>query len=244
MGENFSEARLVLTPYKLIATLAVVALTLSVLGVTAAIVQLVIEPERWNNVLRLFALGNDGNIPTWFSSGLLAFCGLALALIASIRAKLVLPDVRHWAFLSFLFFMLSIDDVATIHELSGRFLRNNVEGVEELGGLFYYAWVLFAAPLVLVLAVVYLPWFFRLPSRTRLLSGAAAICFLSGALGLEMVNSAIDEARGTDNFQYQMLTAAEEMLEMAGPLIFLYALLRHLEEWVGSVTFDIGSSSN
>ncbi|NTZ42343.1 hypothetical protein G7A66_04390 [Altererythrobacter sp. SALINAS58] len=242
MKSHKKHLSLTLKPLKITRALSFAAGVLAILGVAASIV-LLSEPARGTGALRLFTLGDDGNVPTWFSSVLLGLCGVLLALIAGVRKKLKLPEVWHWTFLSFVFFALSVDDVATVHERLGDLLTKQLSMVRELGGAFSYSWILLGLPAVVMLAIALSPWFFRLPSRTRVLFAISAICFVGGAIGLEMVNASIAYGRGSENLQYQLVTAVEEILEMAGPIIFLYALLGHLRTMVGSITIELQAPS-
>ncbi|MFW5634573.1 MAG: carboxylate-amine ligase, partial [Erythrobacter sp.] len=133
-----------------------------------------------------------------------------------------------WWLLSGIFAVLALDEVAMLHELSGRVLERLVPQIDALGPAFHYAWTLVAIPGVLLLAVVLAPWFFALGSRTRLLFGTSAVMFLGGAVGLEMVNSALDAQIVGRNLAYSLTTVVEESLEFTGVLLFQFALLRHL----------------
>jgi hypothetical protein len=127
-----------------------------------------------------------------------------------------------------------------LHELSGDVLEAIAPAVENLGGVFHYSWTLVGIPAVGLLAVILARWFFALPSQDRFRFGIAAVVYLSGAIGVEMVNSAIDEATIGRSFQYALLTAFEESLEFAGVLIFQVSLLRRLERLGAEATVTFG----
>ena len=57
---------------------------------------------------------------------------------------------------------------------------------------------------------------------------ASAALFLGGAVGLEMVGGSVAETEGIESLRYRLLANLEEGLELAGTLLFIYALL--LEE--------------
>jgi hypothetical protein len=95
---------------------------------------------------QMFILDFEANVPTWFSSGLLLYAAVLLALLAADASCGARPFVNHWRFLAVLFVYLSIDEAVSIHELAGPPLR-------ALGarGARYHAWII---PLAVGLA----PW--------------------------------------------------------------------------------------
>lgn len=95
-----------------------------------------------------FNLDLENNIPSHFSSGLLLLASMLLALIAFFKKKGNDIFARHWAVLSIVFLYLSLDEAASIHELVNRPMRT----MYGLGGAFYFGWVIFAIPLVLLFA--------------------------------------------------------------------------------------------
>jgi hypothetical protein len=97
------------------------------------------------------------------------------------------------------------------------------------GGLLYFSWVIPALALVAFLAVVYGPLFLRLPADLRWNFIAAAVVFLAGTLGMEMLGGAYVQRHGPDHFAYALLANTEEFLELLGQILFIKALLALLE---------------
>ena len=88
--------------------------------------------------VRLFQLDGEANIPAWFSSSLLLQISLLLAIIAYAKKKIKAPYYYHWALLSLIFLLLSIDEASEIHE------RLNIIQLSGLAkGIFYFGWVPF-----------------------------------------------------------------------------------------------------
>jgi len=56
----------------------------------------------------------------------------------------------------------------------------------------------------------------------------AAIVYVAGAAGIEIVEALVDRLSGS--FSFSLLTIVEETLEMAGLVIFIHALLSHLKD--------------
>lgn len=176
--------------------------------------------------LHRMSLMRDSSVPTWFASILLLACSASLALNA------VFERGSHrwpWSLLAVVFAILSIDEIAMLHELSGILLRRVAPAARSLDGVFTYSWVIVGLSAVGVLAVVLWRWFSALALRDRLLFGASAALFVGGACGMEMFNAAVEDAAGGVVTLYAVTTAVEEALEFAGALLFLYALIDRLK---------------
>lgn len=222
----------------LVAGVAVVVLA----GAVADLLYAFDPGQTTDRILQSFSLMSDASVPTYVASMLLLACGFLLAVSAKLEAARATGHAKSWWLLSGIFCLLSLDEVATLHELSGVVLARLVPAVGATGGIFYYSWTLIGIPFVLVLALVLLRWFLALPVRTRLRFGAAAFIFLSGAVGVEMLNSVIDEATAGRSMAYSIFSSIEESLEFAGVLMFLYGLLDHLRRMGASVTFSVGAA--
>ena len=67
----------------------------------------------------------------------------------------------------------------------------------------------------------------------RSLMIAAALLFLSGAVGVEMISGSVMEHAGFNGQGYRLLTSLEEGLELAGILLFIHALFDHRDRLQG-----------
>ena len=199
-----------------------------------------------NKYLRLFDLSLEMNIPTFFSILLLISASLLLAIIAVLNYKQKNIDVSKWVILSFGFLFMAYDEGFQVHENLVGIVRPLL-GDGKLG-FFYYAWVVPAIPFVFVLALFFYKFLQRLPTSTRLTFVIAAIVYLSGCIGFELIGGRYDELYGYgryhmlygyENFTYNMISTVEESLEMAGLIIFLYGLLVYLGGNYKEVRFRI-----
>ena len=189
-------------------------------------------------VLQLFHLDTDANLPTYFSAMLL----LASALALGSSARLIRESEEPWfpwAALAVGFLLLSIDEVAMMHERVGMILKNLSPEVDSLGGFLNYKWVLVGIPVTVAVAFAFLPWFLTLRPRLKLLFAVSGTLFLGGAIGVEMINGYIADTRGTLSTAYVLVTAVEESLEMFGAALFLYALLEDLQRRRARLTFEV-----
>jgi hypothetical protein len=176
------------------------------------------------SLVRLTWVDVEGNIPTWYSASLLLLCALLLAFIAAAQRGREHEPKRGWAMLSFIFGILSLDETAQLHELSIAPLQRLFHAT----GWFYYAWIVPAGFAVAVLVLGYVRFLGRLRVRTRRLFLLAGGIFLSGALGIEAVSGRQAYLHGEHNLTYHLIITAEELFEMTGVIIFIYALLDYI----------------
>lgn len=95
---------------------------------------------------------------------------------------------------------------------------------------------------ILILALFFLGFLLRLPSCTRRFFLGAGAIYLGGAIGVEMIGGYYAEVYGFDSLEYQLIAHAEESLEMAGIIVFIYALLRYLADHYPTIQFLIDDS--
>jgi len=196
------------------------------------------DAGHYLGMIRRFDLNAEGNVPTWYSSSLL-LVGAALAgyaFLASARSAATprglrrlnpwhWPARRHWLLACIMLLLMSLDEAAELHEKTILPLRKVVGSNPWL----YYPWVLPAVLLVLAVIAASLRFLARLPGRTRWLLVASAVTYVIGALGMETLGGWYDSLHGQENFPYALFAAAEETLEMAGVVLFIYAMLDHLK---------------
>ena len=183
----------------------------------------------------LFFVDAEQNIPTFFSVLLLLAATLLLTVIALLKNQQRDAHRFAWAVLAFGFLCMAADEAIAFHERLVVPMRA-ILGHRPLG-IFYFAWVIPALGVVLVLALCFLRFLWHLPVRTRSTFVAAAILFLGGALGFEMIGARYTELHGSQNLLYTMIATVEESLEMTGTIVFIYALLRYIDDTWKEVRF-------
>lgn len=167
-----------------------------------------------------FGLNAENSVPAWYSGSLLLLCALALWGVARATSTSRRGYVWHWRILALAFAYLSLDEIASLHELANAPVREAL----DLSGILYLSWVVVAVPLVAVFGLAYARFLFHLPARTRRLFVAAAALYLTGAVGLELPGSVLYEQTGSAGLPYAVISAFEETLEMLGAVLFLYAV--------------------
>ena len=175
----------------------------------------------------LFQVNSEGKIPTWYSAVTLLFCALILTLISYLKRKERARYLIHWIGMATLFALMSLDEAMSIHEMSTAPLRNALNTT----GVFYFAWVIPGLAFTATFVLMYLKFLIGLPRRTMHLFVAAGGIYILGVLGMELVGSAYTYYY-QHNLIYTIFATIEEIFEMSGIVLFIYALLDYLEEYL------------
>ena len=190
--------------------------------------------------IALFNFDTEANLPTWFSSILFAAAALILALVARWKRSGGDRFARHWSSLAVLFLFLTVDEACSLHER-----LNDVAALQRAlrpSGALYYPWVAVYLALLGVLGAAYLRFLRSLPRRTGVAFVLAALLYVGGAAGFEMLGAAQDERHGRDNLAYAGITTFEETLEMLGALVFIHALLAYPAKAEGRLLVRVGGA--
>jgi hypothetical protein len=179
----------------------------------------------------------EGNIPTWYSAALLLISCLLLFAIARVHRHNGLGFVRHWLILSLVFLYLSLDETSQLHELSIPPIRSAFGTT----GLLYYGWIVPAGICVALLVLSYRRFLRNLPTRTRNLFLLAGAVFVGGAIGIEAVSGLHASVHGEESLSYHLIITVEELLEMSGVVLFIYALMDYMGHQMSRLSFDIGT---
>ena len=217
---------------RLLATISgvLVAISLVVKAIHSPIVEVL-------GLRALLNVDNEANIPSLFSSLLLLGAGLLLFVVAARSAEANPGHRRYWRALGWIFLFMGVDEATSIHEhlnFVGHVLRRiGVGGMYE--GAFAWPWVIPGVIVVLIVTVAFARFVFALPGRTRTLLIASAVVYISGALVLEMVGGLAGAGTGVPGpglTPAVLVAHVEELLEMLGVTLFIYALL----DYSGPVT--------
>jgi hypothetical protein len=221
---------IVLRRWFIIRTLTGITLLLLVASIAGQFIKHVLGHHVAFGFVRLFYLDAEANIPTFFSTMLLLLASLLLALIATFKKSCQDPFCRHWVFLSLILLYMAIDEASEIHEMLNK-LGWWITG-RRTGGMFHYGWVMFGMAMATVVTLSYFKFLFHLPGYTRIQFITAAMTFLGGALGVEILEGLYSASHGGENsFQFSMIVTVEEGLEMAGVIILINALLAYIQTY-------------
>ncbi len=172
----------------------------------------------------LFDFDHEKNVPTLYSSAALMLSALLLLLIA-VQHKAADNSWTPWLGLSAILGFLAVDELAQIHEK----LTVPVQSLLNTSGIFYYAWTIPYLLLIGILFLFYFRFLMRLPRRTKYLFITAGTIFITGAVGFEMIGSVlIQSGLGRNTLQTRLIYTCEEVLEMFGVVVFIYALFDYV----------------
>jgi hypothetical protein len=184
-----------------------------------------------SKLISAFSFGYEQNFPTFYSALALLFCAALLAIVGAARRKAHREYAFHWGALAAIFAFLSADEMLEIHEV----LIVPVREALHTGGMLRFAWVIPYGVLVAVFVLAYLKFLRDLPAKTRRRFVVAGALYVLGALGMELLGSKYYDLHGGDNFVYVMHQTLEELLEMAGVIVFAHAIAEYLRDEVGLV---------
>jgi hypothetical protein len=139
--------------------------------------------------------------------------------------------------LSLIFAFLAGDEFCEWHERLIDPLRKSL----HVTGALSFAWVIPYSAAVLVFVAAYAKFWWRLPTRTRLLFAVAGVLYVGGGIVMEMAGSWLFTRYGWESVQFDVETMFEEAMEMGGVAIFVYALLGYLGDRVGSLQIVLAS---
>ena len=241
---------LVICARKVARILALTVLVITLASFTVALLQYIWDnqdfPAPW-----LFNVARENNIPTWYSSFQLLLCSILLATIAAFTVRRGHRYASHWAVLSAVFLLLSLDEVASLHErLSHGPIASLARNLPGLGAIGFFSrfWVVPATIFTIIFVLAYLRFLVALPRETRRLFILAGAVFVLGALGMEMLSARVVSSYGIEDWGNvsgypKMLvilqTVVEELFEMLGIVVFIYALLAYIGSHAKEITVRV-----
>jgi hypothetical protein len=160
-------------------------------------------------------LVRENNPSTWFTSVSLLAAAVAVMLVAATHSK-GSYERRRWLQLAVVPAVLSLDEVASVHERLGRLFDGS--------GLLFYSWVLPAAVLIAATVAFFARFLWRQGPYVRWLMVVSGALTAGGGVGVEAFNGLLDE-RGQKGLIYHAMTAVEENFEMLGVAVVTVGLV-------------------
>jgi len=216
-------------PGKIARVMALIVAALLVLNVAGYVSRFFLGYD--SKLVSAFSFGYEQNFPTYYSALSLLFCAVLLAVVGEARRKARREYAFHWGALAAIFAFLSADEMLEIHEV----LIVPVREALHTGGMLRFAWVIPYGILVAAFVLAYRKFLKDLPARTRKRFVVAGTIYVLGALGMELLGSKYYDLHGGENFVYVMHQTIEELLEMAGVIVFAHAIAEYLRDHVGSM---------
>jgi hypothetical protein len=171
--------------------------------------------QYWH--VAIFDLDEEESFGTWFSAGILMMAAALLLHQSRVLRTQGLGWHRWWLVLGIGFCDLSIDEVVGIHEYVNTLMEDT-------------PWTVFGFFIFLGVGLVYLPFLWHHRWRTAILFLVAGAIYGGGAVGVEHFTDS-----EVNSLHYNMWTALEEGMEMAGVILFIYGVLDHMRGTPGGV---------
>jgi hypothetical protein len=187
----------------------------------------------------MFDLDAERNLPTLFSALLFVLSGVLSAVLWVAGRARHTPGIM-WLVLAGVFVFLGVDEFVGLHERLDRSLQSRF----HTSGLLTFAWLVPYGVFASVLGLALIPHLKRIRPAVRNYLVAAGVIYLVGALGLEMVSGAYYQGQHTkQTFLWVVLTTLEELFEMIGLSLLVYALLLQLVTVQGTVAVLLTATS-
>ncbi len=180
-------------------------------------------------LVSLFNFDTEANIPTIYSALAMLCASILLLYIFALHRRQRDPSLA-WFGLSVIFFYLAIDEAVSIHEHAGLPFEQFIDA----SGLLFFTWIIPYGIALTLLTLIYWKFVMALPRQITILFVTSAVVFVTGAIGFELLGGRQYEAHGANNIVYAIFYSCEELLEMLGVAIFIYALLLYITRHAGN----------
>ena len=212
------------TPRKICSSLAAISFSFFVLHCASELLIHFggVSEKFYQDFFDAINLDEEFNL-TAIYSGVLLYASSFLLKEISLSCRI--GDSRSWMLLSKIFLFLAFDEVFQVHELfviSGlrQYLHPSLASI----------WVIPYGVLFVLFALKFIPFFMKLRSSVTAFTLIAGGVYVTGAIAFEALNSWLvrTDQISRSGFFYELISGFEELLEMLGVIIFLYALLIEL----------------
>ena len=193
-------------------------------------------------LLRWLDLHEEANLPTWYSALSLLLCSALLGFIAWSHRRLRTGQAAAWSGLAMIFGYLSLDEATMIHETILEPMVVRLSSGGQWTGYWSYPWVIAGLALVAIVTALYLRFVIKLPPRTRTLFVVAALLYVGGAIGVELITARYDSEYGIARLGYSLWVMLEEGAEMSGVAIFCYSLLEYVTAQFGALQIGVATA--
>lgn len=192
-------------------------------------ISVVIHNEQHGALFELsarFDVNDENSVPQWFSQMMFLSVGVSALLSAYLSSA---KSARFlWIVIGVIGILLSLDDVATLHEFVLQSLHNRYF-LDMAPSVFVNAWLL-VLPVILLVGGSLVYWASRvLPRRTMLVLAVGGLTYVFGKILMDSVANNV-----TDLFlDSGIMQGLEKIFQYSGISIILYGILDHLEQSYG-----------
>ena len=183
-------------------------------------------PDLWGWRSR-FDVDGEANIPTLYSTVLILGAAVLSALVGLLTRAQGGRDRLYWYAIAWILVVMATDEAVPFHNWATEPVRH-LFGTLPSG--LRFAWVIPALGLTALVSMVFLKFFLRLPPRTRFGIALSAAVYVGGAIGMEMLAGVYMSGQPVRrDVIYIIIFTLEETMEMAGMILYINALLEHIE---------------
>jgi hypothetical protein len=235
---NSSAVTITITPRRVTVFFSAVIVALTIVHGVGQFSRFYLGDGYLHGFVPMFTFGSEHNVPAYYSALAMVFCAVLLAIIATGERKREAPGAGYWWGLAAVFLFLAFDEALELHES----LIAPTQMLLGVSGDRYFVWILPYAMVMLVIAIPYARFMLSLAAGTRRRFILAAAVFLSGAVGLEIVGGLYYESVGEGDILFVIVESLEDLLEMAGVVIFIHALMYHICTEFGELRIRIAAT--
>lgn len=171
-----------------------------------------------------FDFNDENSVPQWFTQ--FVFLGIGVAGFTARFLTSKKQEKRFWMVIGLLGVLLSVDDVATLHEFILQSIHN-VFFIDSAPTFLRNAWLLLLPFILIGFGWMCVSMFKLLPRRTTILCVMSGMVFIFGAV---VVDSIVNKYP-LRSFEGQgLLGGLEGGLQLLGSSLFLYALIAFIEQ--------------
>jgi len=218
-----------------IRALYVVAGVIVALDLAALAFTMVTGHDSVYGLLGLIDLDKERGVGVLFQVGLM-LGNVALLYLLGRLARLGATAPGPWFFMAGLFSFLAMDEFGSIHER----LMDPMRALLGADGPIHFAWVVPYGIGVVLLGLWFAPKVWAIAPGPRKWFILAAVTYVTGALGFEVLGGWRLTAIGGEEFRpelvYELLTTVEETFEMIGLIMLTTGVLQLLQPALRSVS--------
>ncbi len=174
--------------------------------------------------LSLFKLDKKITISTSYASFLLFMCSILIVTILYLKKKEEDRFIPHWIVLAVIFLGLSLSKMISFHTFVFGLARSILSRI----GLFIPSFAV-GLTLILIFILFYLNFYKSFQKHIKKIILFAGIIYVGGSITMEVLSGFSMHYYGRQSLLYSIFSNVEELFEMTGAIIFIYALLLYID---------------
>lgn len=207
---------------KIIKQLVIIALVLIGLSLLTLIPTFVFGHGNIFGLIPLFKLDSEANFPTLYSTALLSASAFLFYVLSKQEETVEKKASKKFKLMSAVMAFIALDEISSIHEL----LTEPLLLIGDFDGVFFHAWVIAAIPLLIILFFYLFRFLLSQPKEFRNGLISAAFIYISGALGMEMLEGYFASIQGRMTILSAVFANIEESFEIFGLIVLINTLLK------------------